>query len=1065
MAGQSERSLLCLLLSVSLFHASLAGLCRDLPASHSLRATATREVCELVSDLGKSFQLDHGMPLNLSCGDPGPPPPNTFLRFLEDIPDNPVDVEHPWESIAFAVHPVAVVFNVPGLNYVVLSHEALLGIFSARITMWDDPLIALHNPQRSLPHVQIRLVVRGGNILDTQVLASVVGPSFPPPNASVVGSTAELAKEVMEQPFSISYLSMADTLTQQLRVALLLNSIGGVTAPRVEDITQMESANDYPLVKRVVLAINGNPADGSCAEWCALGPFIDWLVASGVPEVIGFRHFVRLLPEQYGREALKQLWKGSCWDGTRWGMKAHVYKVDKASADLLSKLWFSYAATHQSDHLLVFEHDNSGDHGLEHEGEGFQDKFSQEHFHTSATLTTYFSVARHVPYHQDGYDLVPFALGQFVIIANLGGAVPYHLALTYPQIRKLLDGTIVHWKDIRLGYGNSLVPYPDLPVQVFASSVSKGSPFGTLCGLVACRKLAAAVVTDSVGMVRDTPGAVAVATSFEIGSFPFSQVHPWLPDGIKESGKLARTALPMRSNDNGYYVETSHSYPFTFTISFAIQTQNASCDEQQHVYDFVRYGLHMNSTRAIWEMGMEQLLPSVRWEDLSCDGRQLYPPDSTSDEPVPNWLVGLLAGGTVFVTIGYVFHARRTRSNLGQLMSTADLAAACSEACASLSFDELAFLEDIENPSRLQVAFRSIVSNMLIFIKYVPHHVILQARGVVLDSPEEDYPAVGETFSVDSSVSQSTFEDAAPRRESQSTAGIYAGSRRLLKGGERQKRTVVVMVLQRVEQGDLMASYDMHKRFVAKAVDLLTAYMGLVQRVTEDYVVGSWGAIAAKSLQKTKCLRASLAVLEEQEVAMSGGLQLGSAVCEMLTTSNVRFFSTSGLVMEEAHKLSYAATACGVRMLVGRALVSDSELSYRYAPFIDIVGSRRRIKCSLFLGAKEYKEQGEWMYEIEGAGVVGDSSDYVADIMSLALGERYIEALEIVNELDPTAEAYHLMHALSLVFIDIERGSLPALEALWVTHDYSMYSTHTTGVYRRVDVNVHGSKRVVVTEV
>ena len=58
------------------------------------------------------------------------------------------------------VSPIAVVYNLDGVDDLQLSGEALAGIFSGKITKWNDPKIAADNPDAKLPSTAITPVHR-----------------------------------------------------------------------------------------------------------------------------------------------------------------------------------------------------------------------------------------------------------------------------------------------------------------------------------------------------------------------------------------------------------------------------------------------------------------------------------------------------------------------------------------------------------------------------------------------------------------------------------------------------------------------------------------------------------------------------------------------------------------------------------------------------------------------------------------------------------------------------------------------------------------------------------------
>jgi phosphate transport system substrate-binding protein len=58
------------------------------------------------------------------------------------------------------ISPIAIIFNVDGVDSLQLSPDTLAGIFAGKITKWDDSAIAADNPDASLPSAAINPVHR-----------------------------------------------------------------------------------------------------------------------------------------------------------------------------------------------------------------------------------------------------------------------------------------------------------------------------------------------------------------------------------------------------------------------------------------------------------------------------------------------------------------------------------------------------------------------------------------------------------------------------------------------------------------------------------------------------------------------------------------------------------------------------------------------------------------------------------------------------------------------------------------------------------------------------------------
>lgn len=81
------------------------------------------------------------------------------------------------------VSPIAVIYNIEGVDRLRLSPEVLGAIFDGRITSWDDPRIAADNPDTDLPATRITPVHRaddsGTTENFTEYLAQAGGDAWP----------------------------------------------------------------------------------------------------------------------------------------------------------------------------------------------------------------------------------------------------------------------------------------------------------------------------------------------------------------------------------------------------------------------------------------------------------------------------------------------------------------------------------------------------------------------------------------------------------------------------------------------------------------------------------------------------------------------------------------------------------------------------------------------------------------------------------------------------------------------------------------------------------------------
>jgi phosphate transport system substrate-binding protein len=202
---------------------------------------------------------------------------------------------------------VSVVVNVPGAATLKLSNQVLTGIFSGKITQWNDPAIVKDNPKSTLIG-GIKPVVRadssGTSFIFTNHL-SAVDPSF----KSAVGASKEpkwpsgflkgkgnpgVAGMVKQTSGSIGYVEYEFALKNQLASVAVQNGSGQYVKPSLKTANQaladvvfpanfrafdVNSKQGYPIVGLTWLLIPKTYKDPAKAQ--AVKKMVEWILTSG----------------------------------------------------------------------------------------------------------------------------------------------------------------------------------------------------------------------------------------------------------------------------------------------------------------------------------------------------------------------------------------------------------------------------------------------------------------------------------------------------------------------------------------------------------------------------------------------------------------------------------------------------------------------------------------------------------------------------------------------------------------------------------------------------------------
>jgi len=146
--------------------------------------------------------------------------------------------------------------DVPDLK---LSREAYLGIFSGKITKWNDPAIAKVNPDAKLPDAPINVIVRadssGTTFVFTKHLSTVskdfakdIGTNNMPnwPVGTKSKGNEGITASLLTTPGSIGYIEYGYAKSQNLPIAILENKAGSFVAPTTESAVAALASGEMP---------------------------------------------------------------------------------------------------------------------------------------------------------------------------------------------------------------------------------------------------------------------------------------------------------------------------------------------------------------------------------------------------------------------------------------------------------------------------------------------------------------------------------------------------------------------------------------------------------------------------------------------------------------------------------------------------------------------------------------------------------------------------------------------------------------------------------------------------
>ena len=236
-------------------------------------------------------------------------------------------------NIPLAISSQAINYNLPGLNdkNIKLSGPILAGIYSGKITKWNDAAIRAANPGVHLPDHVIIPIHRIDGSGDTFIFSQYLSDSTPswastirygttlswPAVTGAIGANGNtgMLAAAAANPYSVAYIGVSyanQAAKAGLGVAELKNALGAYVLPTAETVGAAASSvvtdtptderismifskgpNAYPIANYEYAIVSSKQPDAATAT--ALQTFLNWAVTTGNdPKYLNQVHFLPL---------------------------------------------------------------------------------------------------------------------------------------------------------------------------------------------------------------------------------------------------------------------------------------------------------------------------------------------------------------------------------------------------------------------------------------------------------------------------------------------------------------------------------------------------------------------------------------------------------------------------------------------------------------------------------------------------------------------------------------------------------------------------------------------------
>ena len=189
--------------------------------------------------------------------------------YLEDdkIKEMPGDIVH----IPTCLGAVVIAYNLPGADGLKLTEDLLIGIFTGKITKWNDPAIKANNKELALPDKDIMVVYRSDGSGTTFIFSDYMskisplwnektgtGKSLDWPAGIGAKGNPGVAGTISQTEGAVGYIGSEYAFAQKIQIARVRNSSGNYVAPSVESISAAAKGT-IPGDTRVMLTNTDNP--------------------------------------------------------------------------------------------------------------------------------------------------------------------------------------------------------------------------------------------------------------------------------------------------------------------------------------------------------------------------------------------------------------------------------------------------------------------------------------------------------------------------------------------------------------------------------------------------------------------------------------------------------------------------------------------------------------------------------------------------------------------------------------------------------------------------------------
>eukprot|EP00759_Apiculatamorpha_spiralis_P056262 PhF_6_TR7987/c1_g1_i3/m.12241 len=565
---------------------------------------------------------------------------------------------------------------------------------------------------------------------------------------------------------------------------------------------------------------------------------------------------------------------------------------------------------------------------------------------------------------QPSYDYLPsvqmlpsVALAVSIVV-NFGEDVT--LRIPRCALVPLLNGTITRWNHAWLQKANPTLSLPNAAVTVIVRSDSSGTTEVTLNGLLELDKecndgralfqsgtlwpFTNTVVRASgsggvADLVQRTKYSVSYLSTPVAISGGFSQIqllNEMTNIVSSASGDSVVQRLTSASIDSQsmevVFKPSINSYPLVGITYFLFDTQGMpDCGVYAEGMRFLRWVLMSQEAASLTVTNNFIPLPNsiavaadaVIEQRAHCNGNPVFPPPSPPPEGINIVMVVCVVVGilvVIAIPVGWKMSANHRRMAL--LLNNDRVATELAESISTMSLEDVEYLNEISEPTRIQAAFIKIVKTLKEYRSYLPASLLNVNAGA--DDDADDNASTVPSSSAPQSVST---QEKSPKRGDNLSQNSHHKTPVTAMTVTKKRITFSVCNVRNWHGLNLTPSNiaDVHTRYVQVLRDSVVTTKGTPDVFLGDRFLATWNTVRPIGVHRTASLNAFLASSKALDILeLTYGASCGDAIVGNMGCDGMKKYSYVGKCSSLAPMLERLNRTYGTHCLIDQSIEEEA---------------------------------------------------------------------------------------------------------------------------------------------